>query len=433
MTPAEPPSSGEASTTPAAAPTSDSDSASESAPASARPILPRPLVHAVGLVVLMLVLIWLVVPVFLPPSAGAQSAGIQPVGIAVHDVDLDLGSASSDPNAAAGPLQAVAPGAPVDYRSVGVDLAGSPHRFGVLAGPVEASVGGATHLMAAEIDGLRIGSGAPGFHDAVVEAMGSTSMRRWVRIGDGSVAAPAWVDLRFPRPLQPGDLVLVQEAGGDDPIELLALDGDGVIQAGPVTVGPSHHHDTGHRNAAGDSHWVTVAPVPGGGDGVQVLRVRSAKAEVKVLVLDGQTATGEGSPVEAAPASGVLPIGLATPPSEHTTTTEAAPPADLTTAEPDPAPAPEPAPAPAEPAPEPVEQTDDQPAQAPVQPPTELAMTGVTNEPWLLALIATGLIFFGYTVVAAFRHPVGGAGEHVGERGPGQARGHALLDALGFD
>lgn len=389
-------------------------------PLRPRPAVPRPLLHAVGLVTLMSVLIWLVLPLFLPSGAGAQPARVQAPGIVVSDVRFDIGAAGAE--VSADPLQASAPGGPVDYRSIGVDLGGVPHRFSPLAGPVEAAVGGATDLVAAQIDGLRIGSSAPGFGQAVIQAMGSTSLHRSVRIGDGVVAAPAWIDLRFSRSLRSGDLVLVQEAGGNDLIELVALDTEGRVLATPTVVGPAYQHDTGQQSVAGDHHWVSVVAIPGNGVDVDVLRIRSARAELKVLILDGQSAVGDVALGGPNGTDDVVAVGLGTPPSEHTTTTEPAPPAELASTEP---PVLETT---SSPPVEPQQHSDDRPVEAPTQPPTELAMTGVTTEPWILVLIATGLIFFGYTLVAAVRDPAGGPGPE--ER---STQGHALLDALGFD
>jgi len=53
-------------------------------------------------------------------------------------------------------------------------------------------------------------------------------------------------------------------------------------------------------------------------------------------------------------------------------------------------------------------------------------MTGVSTDPWVLVTLATGLIFFGYTAVAAFRR-------QDEESRSGEPSGHAQLDALGFD
>ena len=182
-------------------------------------------------------------------------------------------------------------------------------------------------------------------------------------------------------------------------------------------------NDTGQQTGTGDHQWVSVVAVPGEGATVDVLRVRSAKAEIKVLILDGHTAAGDVSVGDPAATGQVVPVGLGTPPSEHTSTTETAPPAELASTDPTEAPVVETtAPPPVEPA----QQLDDQPAEAPARP-TELAMTGVTNEPWMLVLIATGLIFFGYTLVAAVRRPAPGPGSEQ------RMQGHALLDALGFD
>lgn len=57
------------------------------------------------------------------------------------------------------------------------------------------------------------------------------------------------------------------------------------------------------------------------------------------------------------------------------------------------------------------------------QAPTQLAMTGVPTEPWILVILAMGLIFVGYTAFAAFN----------GASRSGEVRGHDQLDFLGFD
>lgn len=55
--------------------------------------------------------------------------------------------------------------------------------------------------------------------------------------------------------------------------------------------------------------------------------------------------------------------------------------------------------------------------------PTQLAMTGIRTEPWILVVLAMGLIFTGYTAYAAF----------AGATRNGEVRGHDHLDFLGFD
>jgi hypothetical protein len=55
-------------------------------------------------------------------------------------------------------------------------------------------------------------------------------------------------------------------------------------------------------------------------------------------------------------------------------------------------------------------------------------MTGMPTEPWLLVVLAMGLIFFGYTTFSAFRRP---QAERLPV--PGEPAGHEQLDALGFD
>lgn len=55
--------------------------------------------------------------------------------------------------------------------------------------------------------------------------------------------------------------------------------------------------------------------------------------------------------------------------------------------------------------------------------PTQLAMTGVRTEPWIMVILAMGLIFIGYTAVVAYTTSTAG----------GRDRGHDQLDSLGFD
>ena len=62
------------------------------------------------------------------------------------------------------------------------------------------------------------------------------------------------------------------------------------------------------------------------------------------------------------------------------------------------------------------------------QPPAALAMTGMPTDPWVLVVLAMGLIFFGYTTTAAFRRPPGEPPAEYGE-----PTGHEQLDAFGFD
>lgn len=54
---------------------------------------------------------------------------------------------------------------------------------------------------------------------------------------------------------------------------------------------------------------------------------------------------------------------------------------------------------------------------------SELAFTGPATDSWAMAVFGSGLIFFGYTFVVAYRRPRHGSGRV----------GHAQLDVLGFD
>lgn len=66
--------------------------------------------------------------------------------------------------------------------------------------------------------------------------------------------------------------------------------------------------------------------------------------------------------------------------------------------------------------------------------PKQLAMTGVRTEPWILVLLAMGLIFTGYTAFVAFNgHSPSVPGRPSRPGHFGEPSGHSQLDSLGFD
>lgn len=393
--------------------------------------------------------------------------------------DLTPGQAADD-----GPLSASGSAEVAHYVALQVDHGGVTRRLRPMTGSIGAHVSAGSTSLAAEIDGLRIGPAADGFDRTMTDVFASTSLSRFARIDTGGVGQAATIDLRLPRPLEPGDYLLVQEAGGDDSIELETIGADGVVIGPTRVVGPPYRWNSGHRTPDGAAQWAVVVPASAAGGTAPAtgLRIRSSKAEVKILVMEpaveGAAASIAGQAAATGPESGpesgadAAPTAISLPPTIEAASTEGhateapatgAPvattaPAETEVAETTPTEAPgttghepspglstdqEPAPteanspiadgpaavegqAAAEVTPSPSEpdraaQTDD---AAPA--PTTLAMTGVPTEPWVLVALATGFIFFGYTAVAAFRRPA-----HLA--GPGESQGHAQLDALGFD
>ncbi len=373
-------------------------------------------------------------------------------------VRFDL--APADSSAGDDPLSPAGSDTISHYVELQVDHGGVTRRLRPVTGSVTATPLVTAPATSVEIDGLRIGPAADGFDSTLGRALGSASVGSFARIDTGGVGEPAVIQLDLGRALGSGDYLLVQEAGGDATIEIEALGADGGV-VGARTVGPSYRWKSSHRTPDGSVQWASVVDVTDWAATGEVtgLLVKAATAEVKVLVLEpavgviplpladaeidqgaasGSTGDGRpsGPPSSAAPdpipsptsvqapdpgpatdaASGSAPPTPTTTPPTPTT----APPASTTSSVPSPPLVEEPGPA-----------SNGGPAsrilqQAEVPMPTALAMTGVSTDPWVLVTLATGLIFFGYTAVAAFRRP-------TDEATTGEPSGHAQLDALGFD
>jgi hypothetical protein len=396
-------------------------------------------------------------PLLVCAPVGAQS---DPVDLVSVHFEL-----TTEAPAAAGPLSAAPATAPIRYDSVQIEHRGVARRLRPVGGSVTVtrSVGEATAVVA-EADGLRIGPSAEGYGAALPGFATSPSLGHFVRIDAAGAEGGVVLDLDLGRPLGPDDYLLVQEAGGDAAIRIESLAGPGGPTGAVTDIGAPYAWNTGHRIEPGQELWATVVPVPLPADGSTAsgLRIRTASAELKVLVLGpalaGATAATpaavEAGPtsaaatpaaVEAGPtsaAAAAAPVEVATPPtvasSETPTTAPAPAPEEVEVdAETDsgaaaddstpsvPVPPSDSAPAPVEPLVEAV--TAPTPARSAASPATALAMTGMPTEPWVLVGLATGMIFFGYTTVAAFRRP----SSHRAKEG--RVNGHAQLDALGFD
>ncbi len=387
------------------------------------------------------------------PASGSPSDDPDLVAVRFELMPTD-GAGDDDPLSPAGSDEIS------HYVEFQVDHGGVSRRLRPLPGPVIATPLVTEPAISVEIDGLRVGSAADGFGSTLGQVFGSASVGSFVRIDTGGVGEPAVVEMNLGRRLEAGDYLLVQEAGGDAAIDIEAIGADGGVIAATRTVGPAYRWKSGHRTPDGTAQWASVIDISdwtGAGD-VTGLRVRTAGAELKVLVLEPAVGViplpladaGDGAQGQAGAASTASTAGPMASSAPTTAPTLISPPTSVVTAEPSPAPTPAPTsvpPAPkptaapaasstslAPPAPVPEEAwpgSGSNPAsrvlaQAEVPTPTALAMTGVSTDPWVLVALATGLIFFGYTAVVAFRRP-------ADERGPGEPSGHAQLDALGFD
>ena len=245
------------------------------------------------------------------PSAGSAEAatteGHRPRLVSVQ-FDLSTGDAPS-----IGPLSPAGVEQPAVYERVRIEHASESRSLRPWDGPFELVVQSADGAVAAEVDGLRTGPGGDGLPAALSQAVSSAAVQRLVRIDGGAGGSPAVIDLRLPHAMSSSDYVLVQEVGGDATIEIEGLDGAG-NPVGPATVvAAPYTWNTGHPSLDGPSHWATVIPAPGADGGVPVegLRIRSSRAEVKIVVLgpDGAQVPVAGSEAATAP-SPPVPVAV---------------------------------------------------------------------------------------------------------------------------
>lgn len=358
---------------------------------------------------------------FMTPAGGAPSDEPRLLAVRLEQAPTDDGSDD-------GPLGPARSAGQTRYAEFQVDHGGVTRRLQPVAASVTATPIAAASATSVEIDGLRTGSAAEGFESTLAEALGSASLDSFLRIDTGGTTGPAVVEITLGRQLQGGDYLLVQEAGGDATFDIEAVGADGATIGAPRSVGPPYRWDSGQRSGDGEAQLVSVidvSPWVAWGD-VTGLRLLADTAEVKVLVLEPTAGVIPLPVTEAVTASSTpatptrpAPVSTTSPPPPAPTVTMPATPSSTAPTTPTTAP-------PAQPI-----ETSSNPAtrvlaQADGPAPTALAMTGVSTDPWVLVALATGLIFFGYTTVAAFRRPAHRAA-------PGEPAGHAQLDALGFD
>ncbi len=256
----------------------------------------------------------------------------------IRSVQFDL---AADPGIAAddGPLSAAVTGAAASYVSLQVERAAGPERLRPLTAGVTVTSQAAHGTLVAELGGLRIGPDDPAFDQAVADAFTSRSVQDLVRIDTGAPDATVTIDLRLPRALGPDDALLVQDGGGDASIEIAGLAPDGTVVAPLAAGAPPYAWNTGHHTIEGIVQWVAVVDGPAATDGQPItgLRLRTARAELKVLVLEPTALAG----ANAATASPPAPSDVASAPVAAATSSEpvAAAGPEATPATPVPAPA----------------------------------------------------------------------------------------------
>jgi hypothetical protein len=318
------------------------------------------------------------------------------------------------------------------YRSMTVDHDGVALEVRPLAGVVRVSMSQShAEVMTAELDGNRYGSDHASFGDLVASAATSDSANSNLHIAthpDGHAS----VDLFFPRSLGSDDFVLVQEAGGESVVTLTPIGADGLVTGAAKQVGPNYQWNTGHPALDGQPTWASVLPASAFGPDVAGVRLSTEAAQIKVLALTArpqqaaQPVQDDEGPSEVStqePAALVVSldeqsVGQSAEQSAEGSDNAEGPLTEATDVA-------NPVVVPSAVVPQPQPQTQPQtqgPVEAAAPAITQLAMTGNLTEPWLVVLLAMGLIFIGYTVYAAYRPSI-----------DGEATGHDQLDAMGFD
>ena len=179
--------------------------------------------------------------------------------------------------------------APTRYAVVSIDDAGQELGLRPITGTVGVALSAAdAQSISADIDGQSIGAAAADYANSLADALASAHLQRFARFDSGSADRRVAVDVTFGRELTPGHYLLIQELGGDGSVEIEALGADGAPTGRSLTVAAPYRWDTGQR-IDGVGQWATVVPTPGAGDAgspVQGLRLRAARAEIKVVVLE---------------------------------------------------------------------------------------------------------------------------------------------------
>ncbi|MEM7275944.1 MAG: hypothetical protein AAF547_22905 [Actinomycetota bacterium] len=355
-------------------------------------------------------------------GAGGSTGLAVTVGPGGIGHDVDTGQRTATGAAAWGTVVPVAGLDPAGGSAAGIRVTGADVQVKVV--PMIA----APEPVAPQPDGAQLGDGsAPVYASVGLEAMIQPTM---AIDGAGCLSAPA-------APVSVGQAVtfcyVVTNQGSTHLTDIRITDPqlgltDAVlpVASGPAQLAPGqeavlyHHAVAGSRSPQLDS-IVTARPVDAAGHPIVNLIAPSGVGAPGSIGGEGAPPAldGAGSAV-AAPGDGAEMIEVPAVRAVDETPT-----APVVTAPPSTAAAPSSA----------------APTEADVEPPTQLAMTGLPTEPWTLAALAVGLIFIGHTTYLAFA-PAATLGATGGHRSTTRSRrrhrgdpdgGHALLDALGFD
>lgn len=246
----------------------------------------RPVAMALAVVAVM------VLVAGIATAAGTLRVGAAEAEVTIASVHFDLAEAEAPPSSgiSASGLSASGPTSVVRYRSLVVDYGGSAVDLAPLTGTVRVNLSqDQAPDMAADLDGLRIGSAAPDFADSLADAVSSSDVHRFVRFTPTDDGSPISVDVTYARELRSGDFLLVQERLGDAALELAAVDAAGVAIGATVVVGPTYQWNTGHGAPPTEAAWVSAIAVDRfatGGAPVAAIRVVGGEAEFKLLALE---------------------------------------------------------------------------------------------------------------------------------------------------
>ena len=257
----------------------------------------------------------IVVIMIVVAAAATAVDSVRPVGAAESEVKIvsvhfDLTAPATENT---GGLQAAGPAQPASYQSLVVEHRGVELGLDPIPGAVRVHLDQAQAPdMAADLDGLRLGSAAPDFANGLADAVSSRAVHRFVRFTPSADGSPLAIDVSYGRPLQGGDFVLVQERLGDASLELTAINATGVAIGNTVVVGPSYQWNTGHGPTPEEPVWATAVSFDRfvtNGEPISSVRVVGNEAEFKVLALGPAAAPSAAS--IAAPAA-PEPVDLAT-------------------------------------------------------------------------------------------------------------------------
>ncbi len=263
--------------------------------------LGRSPVRRAAAMVAAIVVIMIVVAAAATAVDSVRPAGAAESEVKIVSVHFDLTAPVTENT---GGLQAAGPAQPASYQSLVVEHRGVELGLDPIPGAVQVHLDQAQASdMAADLDGLRLGSAAPDFANGLADAVSSRAVHRFVRFTPSADGSPLAIDVSYGRPLQGGDFVLIQERLGDASLELTAINAAGVAIGNTVVVGPSYQWNTGHGPAPEEPVWASAISFDRfatNGEPISSVRVVGNEAEFKVLAL-GPAAAPTAAPAAPAP------------------------------------------------------------------------------------------------------------------------------------